>query len=199
MAMTTVFTVHPQPAQANAAHSPQRVIKVRGANPVYAAGEFPNPATRGGPAPRFTLFEDAAGQKPLCHVAPRTGADGALAVTGPDGAELGALSLPARGSGRTRYEMALPDGTRLVGRGGTIGAWILYVVLSPLVLIYNVAGLVGGYGGPDWHLPTRTAWRSGPGPAPLKFYGMTDKYKVRTGQLDLRVAYAQAVLHEWSG
>ncbi|WP_229859800.1 hypothetical protein [Streptomyces poonensis] len=97
--------------------------------------------------------------------------------------------------------MELPDGTRLVGRGGTIGAWALYVVLSPLTLIYNVASLVGGYG-LDWHLPTRTAWRTEGGPgagrAPLRFYGITDKYKVRTARLDPRVAYAQAVLHYWS-
>lgn len=74
-------------------------------------------------------------------------------------------------------------------------------MLSPLVLVFNVASLVGGYGGPDWYLPTRTAWRSrdgnAPELAPLKFYGLTDKYRVRTGRLDVRVAYAQAVLHDW--
>lgn len=124
----------------------------------------------------------------------RPGRDGA------DGAELGVLRLPASGGGgRPQYEMELPDGTSLVGRRGTVGAWILYVLLSPL-LVYNVAGLVGGYGRPDWHLPSRTAWRTkgglGLGLAPLKFYGMSHKYKVRTARLDMRVVYAQAVLHE---
>jgi hypothetical protein len=68
------------------------------------------------------------------------------------------------------------------------------------LLIYNLASLVGGYGGLDGFLPTRTAWRTSGalGPAPLKFYGMTDKYKVRATRLDTRVAYAQAVLHTWS-
>ncbi|MFI6013107.1 hypothetical protein ACIBAG_30550 [Streptomyces sp. NPDC051243] len=75
----------------------------------------------------------------------------------------------------------------------------MYVVLSPLLLIYNVLGLLGGYGGPDWHLPARVAWRTrsglGLGLAPLKFYGTTDKYKVRVERLDPRLAYAQAVVH----
>ncbi|MHC5260626.1 hypothetical protein ACYSUO_22320 [Streptomyces sp. UC4497] len=143
----------------------------------------------------------------MCSVARRTtgpnaGAD--LVVTGADGAELGVLRLPTSGGGgRPKYEMELPDGTSLVGRRGTVGAWILYVLLSPLLLVFNVAGLVGGYGRPDWHLPSRTAWRTkgdfGLGLAPLKFYGMSDKYKVRMARLDMRVVYAQAVLHEWDG
>ncbi|MER5438938.1 hypothetical protein [Streptomyces sp. NPDC002790] len=143
----------------------------------------------------------------MCSVVPRAGGlnPGAdLVVTGPDGGELGVLRLPAPGDGgRRRYEMQLPDGTSLVGRRGTVSAWILYVLLSPLLLFYNVASLVGGYGGPDWHLPSRTAWRAMGalrlGLAPLKFYGMTDKYKVRADRLDMRVVYAQAVLHEWDG
>ncbi|MGW6907678.1 hypothetical protein [Streptomyces sp. NPDC054940] len=129
-----------------------------------------------------------------------TSPDGAYAVMGPDGNVLSVLRPPARRSRwRPRYEIELPDGTKLVGRGGTISAWILYVVLSPLLLIYNVASLLGGYG-LDGHLPTRTAWRASGafGPVPLKFYGMTDKYTVRTARLDTRVAYAQAVLHTWS-
>lgn len=72
------------------------------------------------------------------------------------------------------------------------------MVLSPRLLVYNVASLVGGYGGPDWFLPTRTAWRtkgsSGLGFAALKFYGRADRYKVRSKRLDPRLAYAQAVL-----
>ncbi|WP_306323345.1 MULTISPECIES: hypothetical protein [unclassified Streptomyces] len=208
--MRTVFSVHyptPTPtAQDAAAAHYQRLIKVRGGGAVHIAGTFPDKNTpEGQPGPSFTLYEDVAGQRPICSVAARTagahtGAGTALAVTGPDGIELGVLRLPARGSGgRRRYEVELPDGTSLVGRSGTISAWILYVLLSPLLLIYNVASLVGGYGRPDWHLPSRTAWRprGGLGPAPLKFFGMTDKYKARTSHLDLRVAYAQAVLHEW--
>ncbi|WP_320784349.1 hypothetical protein [Streptomyces sp. CRN 30] len=97
--------------------------------------------------------------------------------------------------------MALPDGTRLVGRGGSIAAWAVYVVLSPLVLVFNVVSLVGGYGGPDWYLPSRTAWRAKdgavPGLAALRFNGLTGKYRVRTSRLDPRLAYAQAVLHDW--
>ncbi|MFE6889787.1 hypothetical protein [Streptomyces sp. NPDC057694] len=99
--------------------------------------------------------------------------------------------------------MSRGDGTTLTGRRGTVSAWILYVLLSPLLPVYNLTSLVGGYGGPDWHLPSRTAWRPkgglGLGLAPVKFYGMTDKYKVRSARLDLRVVYAQGVLHEWDG
>lgn len=89
--------------------------------------------------------------------------------------------------------MELPDGTRLVGRGGTIPSWVVYVVLSPLLLIYNVLGLLGGYGRPDWFLPARIAWRTrgGLGLASLKFYGTTDRYKARMEGLDPRLAYAQ--------
>ena len=32
----------------------------------------------------------------------------------------------------------------------------------------------------------------------LKFYGITDNYKLRTPGLDPRLAYAQAVVHFWS-
>ncbi|CAL9403850.1 hypothetical protein SUDANB6_01512 [Streptomyces sp. enrichment culture] len=114
------------------------------------------------------------------------------------------LQPPARRKGwRPRWEVHLPDGTRLVGRGGTATSWVLYVVVSPLLLVYNVASLLGGYGGPEWHLPTRTAWRRkvglGLGRALVKFSGMRDKYKIRTKHLDTRVAYAQAVLHDLPG
>ncbi|WP_031484855.1 hypothetical protein [Streptomyces bicolor] len=198
--------MHVPSAQENAAYNLQRVIKVRGGNPVYAGGELPNKDMPDGAGPRFTLYEDLAGHKPLCSVAQRApgmSADIALAVIGPGGAELGVLRLPTRGRGwRPPYEMAMPDGTNLVGRRGTISAWVFYVLVSPLLLIFNVAGLLGGYGRPDWYLPTRTAWRTkgglALGLAPVKFYGMRDKYKVRSSRLDLRVVYAQAVLHDWS-
>lgn len=203
MAMTTVFSVHAQTAQGNAAFPVQSVIKVRGGEPVHVARGSASGGVPDQLGTDFALYEDLAGHKPLCAVARRatgTGAPDALTVTAPDGAVLGVLRRPSRqGGGRTRYEMELADGTRLVGRRGTVPAWLLYVVLSPLALLYNVASLVGGYG-IDWHLPTRTAWRSagGFGPAPLKFYGITDKYKLRTPGLDPRLAYAQAVVHFWS-
>jgi hypothetical protein len=197
MAMTTVFGVHAQAAQGTTALNLQSVIKVRGGNPVYVARGVSSGGAPDGLATDFTLYEDQAGQKPLCVVAPG-GPAGALTVTAPDGSVLALLHPPTDG-GRPRYELELPDGTRLVGRPGTVAAWAVYVVLSPLTLLYNAASLIGGYG-IDWHLPSRTVWRAGggPGPAPLKFYGITDKYKVRPDRLDPRVAYAQAVLHFWS-
>ncbi|PLW67744.1 hypothetical protein GQS52_18790 [Streptomyces sp. SCUT-3] len=197
--------MHAQSVREEAASGFQWVIKVRGGDPVHVRGQFPTVGVPGGPGPEFTLYEDRAGHKPLCSVARRsngTGSDDGLVVTGPDGDVLGVLRPPARRTRlRPRYEMELPDGTRLVGIGGTVGSWVLYAVLSPLLLVYNVGSFVGGYGGPDWFLPTRTAWRTrdglGLGRAPLKFYGLTDKYKVRTARLDARVAYVQAVLHDW--
>lgn len=203
----TVFSVHHPSAheKEQAAFGLRSVIRVRGGSPVYVARALPDDTPAGSDS-AFTLYQDLAGHKPLCSVAGRaagTGRDAVLAVTGPRGEQLGLLRPPARRNGRRpRWEMDLPDGTRLTGRGGTVTAWALYLVLSPLLLVYNVAGLIGGYGGPDWFLPTRTAWRRkgslGLGRAPLKFYGMTDKYKVRTKRLDTRLAYAQAVLHAWS-
>lgn len=204
MAMTTAFGVHPQAPQKDAALNIQSVIKVRGGNPLYVARESPDGGTPEDLARHFTLYEDPNGHTPLCTVAPRTagaGRDGDLAVTAPDGALLAVLRPPVRSGGRARYETELPDGTRLVGRRGTTGAWVLYVVLSPLVLVYSVASLIGGYG-IDWHLPSRTAWRASGGPGvgrvPLKFYGINDTYKIRSLRLDARVAYAQAVLHFWT-
>jgi hypothetical protein len=201
----TAFSVQVPSAheKEQAAFGLRAVIRVRGGDPVYVARAFPDDTPAGADS-AFTLYEDLAGHKPLCSVAgpaTGTGSDAGRAVTGPHGEELAVLRPPARRNGwRPRWEMVLADGTRLAGRGGTMAAWALYVVLSPLLLLYNVAGLVGGYGGPDWFLPARTAWRRrgglGLGRAPLKFYGTTDKYKVRTERLDPRVAYAQAVLHD---
>lgn len=195
MAMTTVFGVKAQAAQGGTALDLQSVIDVRGGSPVHVARGSTNGGTPDGLATDFTLYEDPAGRKPLCAVT-RQGPTGPLTVTAPDGSVLALLHPPAGGR---RYELELPDGTRLVGRVGTLPAWAVYVVLSPLTLLYNAASLIGGYG-IDWHLPSRTVWRSGGGlgPAPLKFYGITDKYKLRSGGLDPRVAYAQAVLHFWS-
>jgi hypothetical protein len=195
MAMTTVFGVHAQAAQGTTAPGLQSVIKVRGANPVHVARGSSDDGTPESLATDFVLYEDQAGHKPLCTVT-RRGPGHTLTVTAPDGSVLALLHPPAGGR---RYELELPDGTRLVGRVGTLPAWAVYVVLSPLTLLYNAASLIGGYG-IDWHLPSRTVWRSGGGfgPAPLKFYGITDKYKLRSDQLDPRVAYAQAVLHFWT-
>ncbi|WP_234021701.1 hypothetical protein [Streptomyces sp. 351MFTsu5.1] len=190
--MTTVFGVHAQAPQANTALDLQSVIKVRGADPVYVARGSSGDGTASGLATDFTLYEDQAGHKPLCTVAPQ-GADGRLTVTAPDGSVLAVLHQP---NGR-RYELELPDGTHLIGRVGTVPGWFVYVLLSPLTLLYTAASLIGGYG-VDWHLPSRTVWRSGSGPAPLTFSGITDKYELRPSALDPRVAYAQAVLHFWS-
>ncbi|AZQ37825.1 hypothetical protein EJ357_33820 [Streptomyces cyaneochromogenes] len=191
----------------NAAYGLRHIIKVSGENPVLVGRGLPNEFAPDDLRAGFTLYEDLAGLKPLCSVAPRAteaGSDGILVVLAPDGAELGVLRPPARTQRwRRSYEMGLPDGTRLVGRSGTVTSWGVYVVLCPLLAIYNVLGFLGGYGGPDWFLPTRTVWRTKDslelGRAALKFYGTTDKYKVRVKRLDPRLAYAQAVLHDSSG
>ncbi|MFD8565962.1 hypothetical protein [Streptomyces sp. NPDC059639] len=106
--------MHFPSAQERAAHTLQRVIKVRGGNAIYVRGALPNKATPdAGLGPNFILSADLAGQQPLCSVSRRmAGAnpDADLTVTGPDGAELGVLRLPTRGvGGRPRYEMQLPD------------------------------------------------------------------------------------------
>lgn len=203
----TVFKLHVPSAQEKdeAAYRLEHIIRIRGGNPVFVGRGLPNEHAEDGTHSGFTLYEDLTGHRSLCSVVRQTteaGPDDRLVVTAPDGAELGVLRQPARTRRRRpSYEMELLDGTSLVGRGGTIPSWVVYVVLSPLLLIYNVLGLLGGYGGPDWHLPARTAWRTGGGLslASLKFYGTTDKYKVRVERLDPRLAYAQAVVHHSAG
>lgn len=202
----TVFKLHAPSAQESeeAAYRLEHVIRVRGGNPVFVGRGLPNEHAADATHSGFTLYEDLKGHRPLCFLVRRTtGPDDRLVVTASDGAELGALRQPARTRRwRPSYEVDLLDGTSLVGRGGTVPSWVAYVVLSPLLLAYNVLHLLGGYGKPDWFTPTRTAWRKRGGLSlgltPLKFYGTTDKYKVRVKRLDPRLAYAQAVLHDSS-
>lgn len=207
MARVTVFSFRPCSAyeNENSTYSPVRAIKVRGGNPVYVAGTYADEATPRELQPRLTLYEDLAGHKPLCSIfrqTPGTDSGAPITVMAPDGRTLALLRASSRRDIRwPRYEIALPDGTRLAGRRGTVTTWAVYVALFPLLLAYNVLSFIGRYGGPEWMLPRRIAWRAksrhGTGFVPLKFYGTTSKFKVRLKRMDIRVAYAQATLHDW--
>jgi hypothetical protein len=203
-----VFRVRPPSEQERkqAAYKLQHVIRPRGrGEAVYVGRGIPQEGASVGLKPRFTLYEDLAGQKPLCVVARPVArqADKRLVVLDPGGGELAALRAPARqGRWRPRHEIELPDGRALRGRGGTVTSWVCFAVLSPLWLVFNVVWAVGGIGDSGWSVPVRTAWRpargSGLGLSPLKYYGLTERYKARTNLLDARVAYAQSVLHRTS-
>ncbi|WP_437015487.1 hypothetical protein [Streptomyces sp. enrichment culture] len=206
---TVVFRVKPATEQEKkqAAYKLRHVIRPRGQGEVTFVG-------RGTPAgfeqnefrPRFTLYRDLEGRQPLCVVArPVSGQSSGsqLVVLDPHGTHLGSLRPPTqRERWRPRHEIELPGGERLLGRSGTITSWVVFVLLSPLWLLFNLLWAAGGTGDTGWSLPVRTAWRrsrsNAPGLSPLKYYGLTERYKVRTGRLDVRVAHAQAVLHHSS-
>ncbi|MCZ2524851.1 hypothetical protein [Streptomyces sp. HB2AG] len=152
--------------------------------------------------PRFTVYADLAGERPLCSVVrpvpDREG--GALLVLTPDGRRSGTVrsGSPRRGR-RTRHTVTTGDGLRLVGREGTVASWAWFVLLSPLWLAINLAWMVGNNGEGVWSLPSRTAWRVQPDRgfrlSAMKYSGISGRYKVRTSALDLGTACAQAVLH----
>ncbi|MFI8186612.1 hypothetical protein ACIF70_39925 [Actinacidiphila glaucinigra] len=195
-----------------AAYPLQKVIRARrGGDPVYVGRGVP-PGGRdaaaagagGGARPRFTLYRDLAGREPLgLVVRPPSGqpSGGRLSVLGPGGEELGELCTPAkRARWRPRWEIRPAGGDALTGRGGTVTSWAVFVLLSPLWLVLNLFWAVGGSGDSAWSLPVRTAWRHGPGrPASLKYHGLSARYVLRTGSLDARLAYAQAVVHQARG
>lgn len=184
----------------------EHVIRPRGGrDPVYVGSGVPAGFESAGLRPRFTLYADLEGRQPLCVVGRlatgQSAGDRRVEVLDPHGTALGAVRLPAkRERWRPRHEIELPGGGRLSGRAGTGVSWMVFVLLSPLWLVVNLAvalhdGTIDLY----WSLPRRTAWRRSRGPVPglsaMKFYGLTDRYKVRTNRLDIRIAYAQAVLH----
>lgn len=179
----------------------QKVIRPRrGGETVYVGHGAPAGRAGAGAKPRFALYRDLAGREPLGFVVrPVAGqsSGGRLAVLGPGGEALGELGTPAkRARWRPRHEIRLPDGPVFTGHGGTATSWVVFVVLSPLWLVVNLLWAAGGSGDAAWSLPVRTAWRRRPGsPAPLKYHGMTGRYRVRTDRLDVRVGYAQAVVH----
>ncbi len=190
-----------------AAYKLEYAVRPRGGRDVVYAGRgMPTGYKSQDLRPRFTLYTDLEGRQPLCVVARpvtgRAGGDRVLLVIDPQGATLGAVHMPTKREWwRQRHEIRLPRGDRLSGRVGTIPSWIMFALLSPLWLVVNLMLAVsqGGLDDMYWSLPKRTAWRPRPGGtsglSPLKFYGLTERYKVRTHRLDLRVAYAQAVLH----
>ncbi|MFB7291949.1 hypothetical protein [Actinacidiphila glaucinigra] len=183
----------------------QKVIRPRrGGETVYVGHGAPAGGSGAGAKPRFAMYRDLAGRETLGFVVRPVGGQssgGRLSVLGPAGEELGELGTPAKSARwRPRWEIRLPGDRVLAGHGGTLTSWVVFLLLSPLWLVLNLFWAVGGTGDSAWSLPVRTAWRQGVGsPAALKYHGMSERYKVRTDRLDVRLAYAQAVVHRSQG
>lgn len=192
----------------NAAYNLGTIVRVKNGNSVYGGLEPSERLVLGEIPQRLALYGDLAGHYPWCSIvqwSPGSTSGRVFSVIGLQGEQLGVIRLPARGDRRQwrpRYELELPDGSIFAGRRGSVTAWTRHILLSPLLVVWNVLGFLGGHGF-LWDTPKRVAWRkkggSWLGRVPLKYYGISGKYKVRGEQLDIRVSYAQAVLHTWSG
>jgi len=206
---TVMFRVREasRPEDKKVRYKPQYVILPgrRGGEPIYVVRGLP-PGTDeppGGLRPRFTLYGDVACEKPLCIVARRTteqSGERRLVVLTPSFEEIGFLTKPPRRKRwRPQWKVEPVGGRTLVGHSGTIPAWVLFILLSPLWLAVNVVWLLDSTGDWAFSLPSRTAWRADRpwsfSLAPLKYYGLTERYKLRAGRLDPRLGYAQSVMH----
>ncbi|WP_329456276.1 hypothetical protein [Streptomyces sp. NBC_01497] len=86
---------------------------------------------------------------------------------------------------------------------GTLTAWVSFVVLSPLWAALALFGLLSALLGADdpwflWDLPARAKWRTGLSGWGLDFRGVSNTYYLNTETMDVRVAYAQAIIHSWT-
>ncbi|WP_156722090.1 hypothetical protein [Streptomyces apocyni] len=112
--------------------------------------------------------------------------------------------------GRYRWRIEFADGrTPLIGYKGGWPDWLGFVLLLPLwCLFFAVSLLVAlvtlseGVGLTVWSCPKHIAWRPrGAWPfarAALEFRHMSAGYRYRADQLDPRIAYAQAAVHQFA-
>ncbi|MEO3744899.1 hypothetical protein [Plantactinospora sp. B5E13] len=143
----------------------------------------------------------------LCTVQP-TGPE-SYQVSGPDGFPLATITRrpgrfwPWPWPRRIRWTLtpAAPGAPTYTGRVGSWYTWLVYVVFAPLWIPCYAAIVVsmilssGGGDMPDG--PTRTRWRAPGHGTALEYRGVNKVYHLDPRRLDHRVAYAQAVLHDW--
>ncbi|MGW5942845.1 hypothetical protein ACWIG3_02825 [Streptomyces celluloflavus] len=189
--MTLTFTRHPD--------AKRYELRPRDAAAVHVHHGAPNGhPLPDGCKPRFTLAADPAGAEPLAVIVRQDG--GHLAVLTPDHEHLAELRLPPRKKRRRpTYEIHLPDGTVLRGRGGTVPSLLLWLVLLPFVLLHLVGMALSDVPFDGIGSPLRTAWKR-PG-KPFSRAALTEsargRFRVPGDGLDHRVAYAQAVAKYW--
>ncbi|GAA3169491.1 MULTISPECIES: hypothetical protein [Streptomyces] len=91
---------------------------------------------------------------------------------------------------------------QFTGKVGSWYAWLGYAVTSPLWLLFwlclLVYSLLDGDGfDADIDGPTRTRWRTPGHGTALDHRGINKVYHLKPAHLDVRVAYAQAILQAW--
>ncbi|MEE6263420.1 hypothetical protein [Plantactinospora sonchi] len=157
------------------------------------------------PRSPFTIRSRPDGEV-LCTVRP-TGAE-SYEVCAADGSALATITRrPGRfwpWPRRIRWTVTPGAGpTTFTGRVGSWYTWLAYVVFAPLwvpfLVIIGLYSAVTGTGGDDMvpDGPTRTRWRAPGHGTALEYRGLNKVFHLAPRRLDHRVAYAQAVLHDW--
>ncbi|MGY5080177.1 hypothetical protein ACWIGX_24330 [Streptomyces nigrescens] len=141
----------------------------------------------------------------LCTVVPQAGAaESHTAYTVHDGSGrfIGRI-IHERSPLGIRQAWRIEDAAKqysAVAYKGTIRGWIAYWAISPFWAIMALIFLLNGDvrpGGSLWSKPHRARWRmrAGGGPRKAALDFNTGRYRAGSGQLDMNLIYAQAVLY----
>ncbi|MFD3457138.1 hypothetical protein ACFWVC_33790 [Streptomyces sp. NPDC058691] len=173
---------------------------------VYQSPASPVPQNPGTGSSAALWIHGGSDGGPLCVVRPVGRAE--YEVHTPEGAPLARVSRrPGRvlpWPRRTRWTIRPADGSPpAVGKAGSWYAWTFYLLLAPiwfpLWLVQLVYSLVGGSDPVDLDGPRRTRWRTAGAGTALDRRGIsTAVYDLDPRRLDVRIAYAQAVLRSGS-
>lgn len=104
---------------------------------------------------------------------------------------------------RVRWSARLTGSQQSVtGPVGTWYAWLLYVVTAPIWLLFALCVMVyslfdGAADDNTFRSPARTRWRTAGAGTVLDYRGISKTYRYVPPNLDIRVAYALAVLRAW--
>ncbi|MBY8866930.1 hypothetical protein [Streptomyces sennicomposti] len=161
------------------------------------------PYGRRTPSPAWIQFGPDGGS--WCSVRPAT--PDVYDVHASDGAHLARIT---RRTGRllpwprrVRWSAQLTEPSRTVtGRVGTGYAWFAYAVTAPVWILFALCGMAYSFfdGTADdytFRRPSRTRWRAPGAGTVLDRRGISKTYRFTPRHLDVRVAYALAVLQTW--